>query len=184
MNITNNKGCLPLHYAVSFDEEKVIEAVSNGCTMKYKQNNLGKTPLHIACETSLCKYQFVSIQHFKSRMKGTSKHMADLICVEEVVNIQDNQGNTPLHIACRKGYTGIAVYLTSNFQCDLDLPNYNHCLPLHYAASCLSLELVRAVSSGCTQKCKQNMFGKTPLHIACEQKEVSNQYEKEARFNV
>ena len=96
------------------------------------------------------------------------KKRLDLMCDEGVVNVQDNEGNTPLHIACLKGDQETATYFTSKFQCNFDLLNHYQCLPLHYAVSHnKALELVKIVS-----KCKLmhvlNSDGMTPLHIACK----------------
>ena len=164
LDVHNNDHCLLPH---SMDNSnlslKVVEkAGSSCCTLK---NNVGKTPLHLACE---------NMKYKPEDMKSILLHS---ICDKEVVNVQDNEGNTPLHIACRERDLETATYLTSKFQCDLNMANDEGCLPLHYALSSkLSLEAVEAVSNGCTVKCKQNNIGKTPLHIACEEMLGSYEY--------
>ena len=82
------------------------------------------------------------------------------------INAKDNDGNTPLHLACHCG-SKVVQYLTSTFECDQDVKCKNHqCLPLHYACY-KSLEMVRMVSSHCTQLHWKDESGHTPLHIAC-----------------
>ena len=162
LNITNDEGCLPLHYALGSKLLfEAIVAVSNGCTKKCKQNNVGKTPLHIVCETVT--------KREKCKGDNEKKYLLDLLCDQDIINVQDKEGNTPLHIACMNGDLETAVYLTSKFQCDLDLLNGRHCLPLHYAVRHSSLKLVQIVS-GCTLNLihMQNIDGETPLHIACQ----------------
>ena len=169
LNISNSEGCIPLYYALSSYNclsLKVVELVSNGCTMKCKQNSVGKTPLHIACEKIL---PYMDNNERKNLM-------IDLAWDKENINVQDNEGNTPLHIACQQHDLETAVYLTSHYQCDFDLVNNDHCLALHYAVSSYfnrpcSLDLVKVVS-----KCKMmhmlNSKGMTPLHIACENEDL------------
>ena len=165
LNITNKDECLPLHYALSSKLSlDAVKAVINGCTMKCKQNNDGKTPLHIACE---------NIHYWKSDKK---KVLLNLICDKVIINVQDDKGNTPLHIASKQHDLETALYLTSHFQCNLDLLNDDHCLPLHYAISShsdrlCSLDLLKIVS-GCTSMHVQNSNGMTPLHIACENRDL------------
>ena len=159
LNITNNEGSLPLHYALSSNlSVEVLRAVSSGCTLKCKQNNDGKTPLHIASEKLSSEHGYMEYD------SDEKKVLLDLICCQESINVQDREGNMPLHIACRNCDLETATYL-SKFQCDLDLINKNHCLPLHYAVR--SLELVKIVASGCTLMHMQNSDEMTPLHIAC-----------------
>ena len=160
LNITNKDECLPLHYALSSNLSlEAVKAVISGCTLKCKQNNAGKTPLHIACENS---HQW---------MGNIKNVLLDPICNEESINVQDNEGNTPLHIACLKGDQETATYLlTSKFRCDIHLLNGNDCLPLHYAvSSSCSLALVKIVSE-CSFNFMhvQNSSGMTPLHVACK----------------
>ena len=164
LNITNNEKCLPLHYVLSSKLSlEAIKAVINGCTMKCKQNNDCKTPLHIACE---------NIHYWKNDEK---KVLLDLICDKVIINVQDDKGNTPLHIASKQHDLETALYFTSHFQCNLDLLNDDHSLPLHYAISSdsvklCSFDLVKVVSR-CTMHI-QNKKGMTPLHIACENGEI------------
>ena len=178
LNVINDKGCIPLHYALSSYYTvslEVVLAVSNGCTLKYKQNNLGKTPLHIGCE----KLTYNS-------MNNEKKILLDSISDSDSVNAQDSDGNTPLHIACkqllhyREDSLNTISYLTSNFECNLDLLNADHCLPLHYALSSYSsLELLKVLSKGCTLMHMQNKNGMTPLHMAC-----SNNYYNSCSITV
>ena len=95
------------------------------------------------------------------------------------INAQDCDGNTLLHIACKNKAWNIAHHLT-RFRCNIDLYNNDKCLPLHYAVvshqpfsgkeeADLSMGIIKAVSSGCTQIHLKNRSGMTPLHIACRE---------------
>ena len=91
------------------------------------------------------------------------------------VNIQDSDGNTPLHLACMMNDTIVVTYLSSKFECDLNLINSEECLPLHNALeSHMPLEMIHIVGRGCTSKHVQNKSKQTPLHIACERYHLSS----------
>ena len=132
------------------------------------QNNMGELPLHTF---------FNSVSSWEYYAFDDMNEVIELITSQQHYNInaQDSTGNTPLHIACKIGNSSTVLYLVSNFKCDLNITNNEECLPLHYALSSnLSLEAVKAVINGSTLKCKQNIAGKTPLHIACEN--ISHQW--------
>ena len=164
VDIGNNQECLPLHYALeSHMSIEAIRAICGQCKIKYKQNKFGKTPLHVACTE-------LKFLHYWNKDKR--KQLLELVSDVNSINNQDNDGNTPLHIACWNNDEDTAVYLASNPDCDVNVLNKKDCLPLHYAAKCygvkpLSLEIVKAVSKGCTLVHMQNNEGMTPLHIAC-----------------
>ena len=135
------------------------------------QNNEGKLPIHIMLE---------STKHYYHRLtKSANKELMELISnsnYEEFnSNAQDKDGNTPLHIACKLGDILAVLYLTSNFECDVNLCNSDGYLPLHHAigsyhgmsGASTFVEMVKVVSQKCTQLHKQNCDGMTPLHIAC-----------------
>ena len=143
--MSNNEGCIPLHYALSSNLTlEAIKAVSNGCTMKCKQNNVGKTPLHIACE---------NMQDLNSVKR---KVLVNLVWDEECICVQDNEGNTPLHIACQRRNVVTAIYLIQKYH-----------IGFTDSSNVISLEEAKFIHSDCTMKCKQNNTGQTPLHIVC-----------------
>ena len=90
-------------------------------------------------------------------------------------NAQDSNGMTLLHLACIGKNSSMVEYLTSNFECDVNLSDNKGNLPLHYAVEQkwlyldenTALKLVQLVSKGCTHIHAQNNTGITPLHTAC-----------------
>ena len=51
----------------------------------------------------------------------------------EIINLENKDSNTALHIACAKGYEDIAVHLMGK-GADVKSRNYNNETPLHLAA--------------------------------------------------
>ena len=94
------------------------------------------------------------------------------------INIQDSDGNTPLHMACKHGDLK-AVFFLVQHGCDVNLLNTQQSLALHHALrSLMPLEAIKVISTGCTMKHTQNKYGKTSLHVACE--EYFKEAEKES----
>jgi ankyrin repeat protein len=165
VNLLNNEQCLPLHYALeSHMSIEVIKAICSRCTMKYKQNMVGKTPLHVACE---------ELRRWYHWSPDNNKQLLELTTDDSSINSQDKGGNTPLHIACQNNDEDAAVYLVSNPHCDVNVSNNKHCLPLHNAVRCDNpLKTVKAAVKGCTLAHMQDKDGMTPLHIACKKGNV------------
>ena len=74
------------------------------------------------------------------------------LCSDDTsINVQDNNGNTPLHniIACNSNVLKAVVYFASNYCCNKNICNGKMYLPIHCAvSSCMSLEAVRAANNG------------------------------------
>jgi ankyrin repeat protein len=160
VNLLNHRQCLPLHYALESRQSlAAIEAISTKCTQKYVQNNLGKTPLHLACE----------ILSVNSKHLTNNRKLLEAVSDSNSINAQDSCGNTALHIACKKGDEKSVLYIISELNCDVDIQNHKFCLALHIALmSHMPIEVIKEICHRCTQKHKKNEVGKTPLHIACE----------------
>ena len=128
------------------------------------QNNKGELALHI-----LLKYEF----DLPIDMETNILLVIIEMCTKGIwVNTQDNEGNTPLHIACKVNDYKTVMYLTSTFSCDTNLLNNEGHPPLYYALSSnMPTDAIEAVSAGCTQittdisvssKCT------TPRYAACK----------------
>ena len=140
------------------------------------QNKEGKLPIHILLES--INYSSVSHMYLTEQ---ENNDLIQLITNSEnlTVNAQDKDGNTPLHIALKKESLKAALYLMSNFQCDVNLGNNDGYLPLHYAADLhhgtdhdMLMEVIEAVSMKCSQLHKQTHDGMTPLHLACKNEQM------------
>ncbi len=169
VNKQDKEGNTPLHL-ICYEVDKYYRNVFQSLLECFKcmieerkcdinvRNNKGELPLHIILKQEPLWYREDYNREALIKLCSSCIH----------VNTQDNDGNTPLHIACRKKGVKTVLFLTSSFSCDTNLLNDKQCLPLHYAVSSqMPLEAVEAVSARCTQIHTQNSDGLTPLHIAC-----------------
>ena len=103
-------------------------------------------------------FQYACHQNHLNLMKALTIHS---------VNLQDSEGNTPLHYACKYTCTEIVQFLV-NSNCDQTLCNKKRELPLHVACR-VSLEITQLLSTeyDAINNYSQNNVGDTPLHIAC-----------------
>ena len=204
----NNKGQMPLHIACAHGNLEIIKIITSSQPRLdiNLQDSDGNTPLHIACQCEwkgtdvlpCFKYLLlerkcnVNIQnnlkelpfHILLKNNNVTTDMRESIlamCSKSDINInaQDGKGMTLLHVACNDGSLSMVCYLTSNFQCDVNLSDNEGNLPLHYAVKSqgrgyysledmsTSLEMAQLVSKGCTQIHAKNNSGITPLHTAC-----------------
>ncbi len=103
---------------------------------------------------------------FKSITEGSIDEVNSLL--EKVdINVNDKDGYTPLHVACIKSHTEIAMVLIEK-GADVNICDKNGCTPLHY--ECYfngNTEVVMAlIDQGADVNARDN-DGVTPLHCAC-----------------
>jgi ankyrin repeat protein len=130
VNIQDNKGQTPLHYANRYNLPHSVEIlIQNGADVN-TQDNEGQTPLHYA--TSYNQDHSVEI----------------LIQNRADVNIQDNEGQTPLHYATRYNQDHSAEILIQN-GANIDIQDKIGRTPLHCCtyAACLNHDINGGVHS-------------------------------------
>ena len=161
VNLLNKKHYLALHYAlISHMPFEVLKILCTKCLLKLAKNDLGITPLHLACSNT-------------SYLGEKKKELLKLICDESNVDVQDSSGNTPLHIVCKYGDIDSVIYFVSELHCNVNLLNNDDYLAIHYAVEAeKAKEMVRYVSNGCTLLHMKNKFGMTPLHYAIKRRRI------------
>ena len=121
VNIKNADGQTVLHYAMTCQNEKIIEDILNSNDINVNvQDNEGNTPLHIACQCQnergvemLLERKDVDISIVNSK-KRTPIHVAALLGTQKIVrslldvntidiNSRDYNGSTPLLLAVESG---------------------------------------------------------------------------------
>lgn len=131
INVTDEFGVTALHYAASYDCEVIKWLLNNGADPLI-QTKRGNTPLHVAADTSCslaasnCVLELMeqggfndlfNIEGFTPLMCAT-RAMNDRSVGHIVgkcdVNLQDENGDTALHMAARNGYFGICDILVEH----------------------------------------------------------------------
>ncbi|KAL0964967.1 hypothetical protein UPYG_G00275070 [Umbra pygmaea] len=120
------------------------------------QNNLYQTPLHLATYLSLA-----------SVVRGLVEGGASL-------ELQDQEGNTPLHVACEQGRAECAVEMTRDISpCKLspvlETQNWRGLTCLHLATVNRQHRLMKILmKKGADLNIQEGTSGKTALHLAVE----------------
>ena len=140
------------YYYSHSDQENIHEDVVEFLIFKCDYDPL-KVYLHNSKFVSI--FQYACHHKHLDLMKALTIHS---------LNLQDNQGNTPLHYACKYECTEIVQFLVNS--CDQTICNKEMDLALHVACRA-SLEIVRLLSTEYDAINSQNDVGNTPLHIAC-----------------
>ncbi|XP_052391524.1 NF-kappa-B inhibitor epsilon [Carassius gibelio] len=147
-----------LHLAVIHEEEcfarQLIDLFSP--ELMDIQNNLYQTPLHLATYLNL-----------PSVVKGLVKKRVSL-------ELQDQDGNTPLHVACEQGFWDCANEMIHNaspskLSCVLEAQNWRGLTCLHVATLRKHHRLMRLLlKNGVDLNLQEGTSGKTALHVAVE----------------
>lgn len=125
------------------------------------QNNLYQTPLHLATYLNLPIAVKILVE------KGVS------------LELQDQDGNTPLHVACEHGFWECANEMIQNTSPSklanvLEAQNWRGMTCLHVATLHKRPRLMRLLmKNGVHLNIKEGTSGKTALHIAVEQRDVA-----------
>lgn len=173
----------PLHIACRYNKLKIVkylceEQHANIEALTLKQS----TPLAIACKygnLEIIKYliekQNANI-HIKSKLKRSLIHVAASGKVEsfayliqryhQTPNVQDVNGWTPLHIACKTNKIGIVQFLIEKCKADKMSLTNSKMTPLHIASKFGHGEIVKYLLSINVDKNAKDKNGNTPADIA------------------
>ncbi|KAH3698702.1 uncharacterized protein LOC127862386 [Dreissena polymorpha] len=116
----------------------------------------GFTALHLTTDADLTKLLLVNINDDKKK---------------KFVNARKKYNITPLHEAAFRGSPGKVLELLSN-HADVNAEDENRATPLHYAmarSGNIDTSFMEALIESGADVNKQNVFGQTPLAIACKQ---------------
>ncbi|WP_353288877.1 ankyrin repeat domain-containing protein [Wolbachia endosymbiont (group A) of Pogonocherus hispidulus] len=120
-------------------------------------------PLHLLAKNGSCEAVKAILTHVEKCHSGK---------LREVVNIENNQGQTPLHIAAENGWLNIVKYLISKGANTNAKDKYGR-TPLHIAAKNGEFDMVKyLINEGANVNAKDK-FDSTPLHSAAENGELS-----------
>ena len=154
-NIRNEEGELALHIACREGSLELVKLVVSKCTKVDAKTTKGVTPLHLACEHG--SNEIV-------RILTKEKH-----CDQSIHN---KNGESALHIACRKMLLVNVKLLTG---CDANSQTTDGLTPLHEACMTHSAEIVEYLL--CERHCNPDLAdkeGNTALHLACTRGNVES----------
>ena len=180
----NYRGDTPLHQACREGHVDIVRYLvsEQGCSTVC-QNNNGDTPLLEACETGrlvavveilltaqdcsiACSIHSQILLHYSCRYGwlDVTRKLVEYNCDPESKN---EDGDTPLHVACSNGYADIVRYLVTERRCSTACQNNKGDTPL--LESCKN-ELLAAVqillsAQDCSVAC--NKHSRILLHYSC-----------------
>jgi len=164
----------PLHVAVLEDVDASFFIISKAESPSQLNlhNKFGSSPIHLAAKA------------------GNSVSLRDLILGGANVEEKDSQGETALHIACRRGHFDSVVSLTTPLSMEdpvitsfdppyqrlpqnLQILSYEGLTSLHLACFHRHKKIIRElIRLGAEVDAPEAKSGRTPLHFAVERKDV------------
>ena len=164
INVCNENGYAPLGLACKACNLEMVKLLTDETRCNI---NKGIHPLHIIYQDRRWKAGLDSLMN---------KPSCD-------VNVQDSDGNTLLHLACKRGDTSMVKQLISHPKCDINILNKNNENPLLLATRLIRItnidvdnritEIVELLVK--TNKCDVNIHGidgNTALHYLCKHSSV------------
>ena len=151
----DKNGLTALHYAsVSLNLSLVKELITTYQLDPHQANSNGTVPIHYAaksgdilllelyvkdynCSLSLTDNKGWNILHFLSSNGHTHfiKHVVGNHQLDLLINVQDKDGDTPLHFACMRGQQKMVSLLSSSTNINILITNKKGQTPLHLAAA-------------------------------------------------
>ena len=178
----DNDGNTPLHIAALHGQAKTVKYLINRHkVVKSSKNNIESTPLWLAARNGhleVVKILYYSecnernLLHFACRGDHTklldeivSEHQIDLTQPE----INDDDGNTPLHLAAMEGHIKTVKHLIIKYKVEVDLTNKDNSSSLCTAVSNGKEHVMKVLIEefGCNPAVKAYR-GRTLLHYACK----------------
>jgi ankyrin repeat protein len=190
----DNNDCTPLHYAMHDGDQESHKDVSRCVELFLErdadvleaQNNRGSTPLHLAASKMSEKTVRLLIEkgasiNLQNNKMQTALHKASrrghldiarLLLDQADVDLQDNHGSTPLHLAIYH-MSPEAVQLFLDRGADVTLQNGKGQAALHQALQRGDPDIIQLVLSRANVNADAlDNNGSTPLHLAASEAEV------------
>ncbi|XP_023314785.1 ankyrin-3-like [Trichogramma pretiosum] len=153
VNAEDDKSNTPLHLALDNNHRKVVEWLIRQGADPTTANIEGSTPLHVVCTRYNDDfYPSMLLEYVDEKSKPL------------FVNAQDNEGNTPLHLALDYNRTRLAEWLMRN-GANRNSTNAKGETPLHVACKHYPARHLVSAFSRVNARDKE---GNTPLHLALD----------------
>ncbi|XP_049627518.1 85/88 kDa calcium-independent phospholipase A2 isoform X2 [Suncus etruscus] len=130
-------------------------------------------------ESSAQALHLETLQHLtdlvRSHPSWSVAHLAVELGIREcfhhsrIISKENEEGCTPLHLACRKGDSEVLVELVHYCHAQLDVTDNNGETAFHYAVQGDSSQVLQLLGKNASAGLNQvNNQGLTPLHLACQ----------------
>ena len=129
-----------LHYAAAGCQTEVVQyLLQEGCDPMCK-NILGNTPLHccVVGELNIGSIHFNPLEYYSEDLQSDKrKEVAHMLIQKNkrLLNMQNTNGATVLHMACKKGFLCFVEFLNEVCKCDMTIRDYSGRTCLHDAAA-------------------------------------------------
>ncbi|XP_078095880.1 ankyrin repeat domain-containing protein 55 [Mustelus asterias] len=223
-NIPDKNGRLPLHAATAEDNARLLVVLLQQTTMCEinHQDNEGMTPLHWAAfhnrpqhvqallqkgaDPTLVDKDFKTALHWavQSGNRAMTSIILDHHLSSSIINYDDENGKTSVHIAAAAGYSDIIYDLARIPECNLQPLDVDDRTPLHWAAAAGKADCVQSLMQLGVDSSPRDINENTPLtyamycgHTACiklfsqenrpdsvRQQPSQTSKKKEGRFSV
>jgi ankyrin repeat protein len=182
---TNEHGLTALHYAAMWGHEATVTFLLGEGAQANSKDKVGTTSFMMACEEGHMGVVKVLLQHVGAQAfqatdedGQTALHAAAGCGNEEIVsfllgqgaqaNSRDEDGATPLMMACEEGQTGVVKVLLQHVGPEaLQETNEHGLTALHYAAMCGLEETATFLLGQGAQANSKDKKGITTLMMAC-----------------
>lgn len=175
----DNKGRTPCDLAAAEDRLDIVEYFikheTNLHRSKLKSNPLHAAIMHLITEPDNIRFQHKkpkpALKKFETRMTLAIKKMIDRLCPNIIdINLIDEKGRTPLHIASGFGLSKIIKYLIEK-GATVSLKDHKGMTALHLAAKSGDLKTVRLLmpknKKEASAFCQQgDVLEQTPIQLA------------------
>ncbi|CZS75245.1 unnamed protein product [Fusarium graminearum] len=138
---TTRSGMTPLHLAVWWSNEYMVDACLKKGADTDARDNDGWTALMMSVHNEEKGTMDTLIEHMKEKNTNISDHL----------DIRDNEGKTPLMVACEEGWKqGVKGLYQAGASCDLI--DYCARTALHYAVMSGDLQIIETIIDAITTK--------------------------------
>ena len=185
VNVSGNNGNTPLHFAAREGHLDVVRVLVSELKADVNASDSdGTTALHCAAREGHLDVVRVLISELKLDVFDNNGitplqfpayiYWGALVSeLKANVNVCNNDGITPLHLAASRGHLDVVRVLISEFKADVNASNSNGTTPLHEAASRGHLDVVRVLISEFKADVNaSNSNSTTPLHEAASRGHV------------
>ncbi|XP_072353113.1 ankyrin repeat domain-containing protein 55 isoform X1 [Scyliorhinus torazame] len=193
-NIPDKNGRLPLHAATAEDNVRLLVVLLQQTTLCEinHQDNEGMTPLHWAAfhnrpqhvqallqkgaDPTLVDKDFKTALHWavQSGNRTMTSIILDHHLSPSIINYDDENGKTSVHIAAAAGYSDIIFDLARIPECNLQPLDVDDRTPLHWAAAAGKADCVQSLMQLGVDSSPRDINENTPLtyamycgHTAC-----------------